>query len=185
MQGLEQVIATARLALGRGDPVRFVLAGGGSQSASIRAAAKDLPNVSFLGVLPDGVYASVLRAADILLLSERPTEVDASLPSKLTSYFAAGRPIVAAIPPQGASAREIGRSGAGLIVPAGEPAQLLDALARVRGDSALASQLAAAGPAFAEERTSAKACLHRAAAFVEAIAGHPRTPFTGHSWSKA
>ena len=185
MQGLEQVIEAARLAVGRGDPVRFVLAGGGSQSASIRAAAKDLPNVTFLGVLPDGVYASVLRAADILLLSERPTEVDMSLPSKLISYFAAGRPIVAAIPPQGASAREIGRSGAGLIVPAGEPALLLDAFARVRGDSALASQLAAAGLAFAEESTSATACLHHAAAFVEVIAGHSPTPLTTLSWRKA
>jgi glycosyltransferase involved in cell wall biosynthesis len=126
--------------------------------------------VTFLGVQPDGIHASLLRAADVLLLSELPTEVDTSLPSKLTSYFAAGRPIVAAIPPGGSSAREIGRSGAGILVPAGDPESLLGALASLRADTSLAADLARAGPTFAAAHTSAAACLDRASDLVDAIA---------------
>ncbi len=144
MQGLEQVVAVARAAAERGDPVRFVLSGGGNQAGAIRAAAHDLPNVSFLGVQPDGIHASLLAAADVLLLSERATQMDMSLPSKLTSYFAAGRPIVAAITPGGGSVREVERSGAGLVVAAGEPERLLEALARLRAEPALAAELTAA-----------------------------------------
>ncbi len=169
-QGLEQVIAAARAAVERGDPVRFVISGGGNQAGVIRAAAHDLPNVSFLGVQPDGIHASLLAAADVLLLSERATQIDMSLPSKLTSYFAAGRPIVAAIPPGGGSAREVEQSGAGLVVPAGEPERLLEALARLRVEPALVAELSTAGPAYAAASTSAAACLARAVALVDEIA---------------
>ena len=97
-QGLEQVIEAARIAADRHEFVRFVLSGGGSQAAAIQAAAGGLPNVDFLGFQPDGIHASLLDAADVLLLSERATQIDMSLPSKLTAYFAAGRPVVAAVP---------------------------------------------------------------------------------------
>ena len=141
-QGLEQVIAAARLAAERDEPVRFVLAGGGNQEADLRALGAGLPTLDFLGVQPDGLHASLLAAADVLLLSERPTQLDMSLPSKLTSYLAAGRPILAAVPAGGASAGEIERSGAGLLVPAGEPAAILAALTRLRSEPVLAAELA-------------------------------------------
>ena len=169
-QGLEQVVEAARTAVERGDPVRFVISGGGNQAGAIRAAAQDLPNVSFFGVQPDGIHASLLAAADVLLVSERATQIDMSLPSKLTSYFAAGRPIIAAIPTGGGSAREVERSGAGPVVPAGEPERLLAALARLRAEPALVAELAAAGPAYAEANTSAAACLARATALIDEIA---------------
>jgi glycosyltransferase involved in cell wall biosynthesis len=169
-QGLEQVIAAARLAAERGEPVRFVLAGGGNQEKALRVMGAGLPTLDFLGVQPDGLHASLLAAADVLLLSERPTQLDMSLPSKLTSYLAAGRPIVAAVPAGGASAREIERSGAGLLVPAGEPESILAALTRLRCEPALAAELAAAGPSYAAIHLSAAAGLARAVAFVDEIA---------------
>ncbi len=135
-QGLEQVVDAARLAAGREDPVRFVLAGGGNRAAAIGAAAAGLPNVDILGVQPDGIHASMLAAADVLLLSERASQIDMSLPSKLTSYFAAGRPILAAVPEGGATAFEVERSGAGVVVPAGQPEALLAALSQLREDPA-------------------------------------------------
>jgi glycosyltransferase involved in cell wall biosynthesis len=169
-QGLEQVIAAARLAAERGDPVRFILAGGGNQEEALRALGADLPTLEFLGVQPDGLHASLLAAADVLLLSERATQLDMSLPSKLTSYLAAGRPIVAAVPSGGASAREIERSQAGLLVPAGEAAAILAALTRLRSEPVLAAELAAAGPAYSAIHLSAAAGLARAVAFVDEIA---------------
>lgn len=171
MQGLEQVIAAAIAAEARGDPVHFVLSGDGNQAGLIRELALGLGNVSFVGLQPAGMHASLLAAADVLLLSERTTSTDMSLPSKLTSYFAAGRPVVAAVPAGGASAREIGRSRAGVVVPAADPEGLLNALALLRADPMRARALSAAGPLYARERTSAPACLARAVALVDEIAG--------------
>ena len=169
-QGLDQVIEAARIAADREEPIRFVLSGGGSQVAAIRAAAGGLPNVDFLGVQSDGMHASLLAAADVLLLSERASQIDMSLPSKLTAYFAAGRPIVAAVPASGESAREVRRSGAGFVVPAGEPQRLLEAVERLRTEPMVGAELGAAGPAHAEANTSAAICIARAMAFVDTIA---------------
>ncbi|MGH2511383.1 MAG: glycosyltransferase [Candidatus Limnocylindrales bacterium] len=169
-QGLEQVVDAARLAADRSEPIRFVLAGGGNQEAALRAMGADLPTLDFVGVQPDGVHASLLAAADVLLLSERPTQLDMSLPSKLTSYLAAGRPIVAAIPSGGASAKELERCGAGLVVEAGEPAAILAALGRLRSEPALAAKLGAVGPAYVAAHLSAGAGIARAIALVDEIA---------------
>ena len=169
-QGLEQVVGAARIAAEREEPVQFVLAGGGSQAEALRAMGAGLPTLAFLPVQPDGLYASLLAAADVLLVSERATQLDMSLPSKLTSYFAAGRPIVAAVSPNGSSAREVERAGAGVTVSAGDPSALLGALARLRADAVLTACLAVAGPPYAEAHLGAAACLARAAALVDMIA---------------
>jgi hypothetical protein len=59
-----------------------------------------------------------------------------SLPSKLTSYFFSGRPVLASVDPLGACAKEIIKTnGAGEIVPAGRPIQLADAIRRLKEDS--------------------------------------------------
>jgi colanic acid biosynthesis glycosyl transferase WcaI len=169
-QGLEQVVEAARLAKERGDPVRFVFSGTGSQEGAIRVAAADLDNVQFLGLQPDGVHASLLAAADVLLISERSSQVDMSLPSKLTSYYTAGRPVVAAVGMAGASAAEVQRSGSGLVVPAGQPEALLDALSRLRSDPDLAVRLGSAGRAYGAANVSAATCLARGAELVDKIA---------------
>jgi glycosyltransferase involved in cell wall biosynthesis len=170
-QGLEQVVDAARLAAEQGAPVRFVLVGDGSQAEALRQAARDLPTLAVLPVQLDGLHASLLAAADVLLLAERATQLDMSLPSKLTGYFAAGRPILATVPRNGSSAREIDRAGAGLTVPAGDPGSILEALAHLRADPMLSSRLATAGPLYAEAHVGAAACLTRAASLVDTIAG--------------
>jgi glycosyltransferase involved in cell wall biosynthesis len=169
-QGLEQVVEAARLAAERRDPVRFVFCGGGSQDVAIRAAARDLRNVDFLGLQTDGIHASLLAAADVLLLSERGTQIDMSLPSKLASYTAAGRPILAAVALAGGSAARVARSGAGIVVPAGQPDALLQALARLRRQPALGAKLAAAGELYAGTYTAAASCLAGAAGLMDLIA---------------
>ncbi len=111
----------------------------------------------------------MLAAADVLLVNERSSVVDMSLPSKLTSYFIAGRPVVASVVPRGATAREVTRSGAGLVVPADQPAALLSALDWLRHDPALAASLGAAGPVYAAQHLGADASLARAEAFVGSV----------------
>ena len=126
-QDLGNVLEAARLTTGRRD-LLYVLMGDGSQRRELEHQAEGLPNVRFLDPVANEQYVDVLRAADILLLNERASVVDMSLPSKLTSYFRAGRPVVAATAPGGATAQELARVGAAVTVPAGEPRRLADAI---------------------------------------------------------
>jgi glycosyltransferase involved in cell wall biosynthesis len=153
-QGLEQVVVAARAAVLSAPQVRFILLGEGSQRAALESASKDLPSVQFLPTQSADDYAQALMAADVLLLSERGTSVDMSLPSKLTAYCAAGRPIVAAVREGGATWTEVERIGAGLLVPAGDPTALLAALARLAGDPKMAAELGARGLDHAQGRYS-------------------------------
>ena len=102
-QDLGQVLAAARLAQHSAPDFRFVLLGDGNQRPNLEKKAAGLPNVSFMGTQIDTDYDLALRAADVLLVSERETVADMSLPSKLLAYFSAGRPIVAVVRPDGAT----------------------------------------------------------------------------------
>jgi glycosyltransferase involved in cell wall biosynthesis len=78
-------------------------------------------------------FGHALRAANILLVNQEPAVSDMCVPSKLVSYYMAGRPVIAAVDPGGITADEVRNAGAGVVVPAGDPARLLDevlALAR-------------------------------------------------------
>ena len=149
-QGLDQVVEVARRADTLESPVMFVLMGEGSQRAALEAKARRIKRLRFLPFQPEAEVPNVLDAADIFLVSERTTVIDMSLPSKLTSYFAAGRPIVAAVPPDGATAREVLRSGAGVIVPIGDADALNGVVARLREDPEWAGKLGAAGRRYSE-----------------------------------
>lgn len=168
-QGLEQLLDTARLAITAAPHLRFVLLGDGNQRAVLQRGAAQLGNVEFLPSQAGDTYAAALAAADVLVLSERPTVADMSLPSKLTAYCAAGRPIVAAVRAGGATFQEIQRSGAGVTVHAGDSAELLEAIIRLDGDAGLADRLGAAGAEYARTTLAAAAGLQRGQSFVEGL----------------
>ena len=160
-QGLEQVVDAARRADELGEPVRFVVVGDGSQRAELAASAAGISRIEFLPFQPEAELAAMLGAADALLVSERASVVDMSLPSKLTTYFASGRPIVAAVPDGGATATEVHRSGAGVVVPVGDPDALLGAMANLRGQPGATETLGAAGRAYAAATLGESAAMDR------------------------
>ncbi len=95
-QDLDQVLEAGRIADREGLPVRLVLMGDGSQRHSLIDRSTSIQRIEFRPFVPAEELPDVLAAADVLLLTERSSVRDMSLPSKLTSYFAAGRPVVAA-----------------------------------------------------------------------------------------
>jgi len=149
-QGLEQVVEAARRADVLAAPVTFVLMGEGSQKTALETRGRGVERLRFLPLQPEDEVPNVLDAADVLLVSERATVIDMSLPSKLTSYFGAGRPIVAAVPPGGSTAREILRSGGGIVVPIGDPDELNRVVERLKEDPQWAGSLGMAGRQYAE-----------------------------------
>ncbi len=144
-QGLSNVIAAARAANTAGEPVKFVLLGAGSELSRLKSEGADIPNLQFLAPLNDADFVSALSSADCLLVNELFGVAEMAVPSKLTSYFSAGRPVIAATDVAGITADEIRAADAGVVVPAGDPAALLDAAVSLGADPDRASQLGANG----------------------------------------
>jgi glycosyltransferase involved in cell wall biosynthesis len=168
-QGLENVIDAARLAERRRDQVRFVLMGDGSQRESLERLAAGVRTIDVVDPLPDADYVAALRAADVLLVNEREGMAEMSVPSKLTSYFSTGRPVVAATDPDSPTASEMRASGAGPIVPSGDPGALLGSVLTLAADAALAATFGAAARRFADEHFDAEKALARYDAWIDRI----------------
>ena len=132
-QGLDVVLAAAQ----RSPETLFVLAGDGSQRARLerRAGHDRLSNVQFLGRLRAEDYANVLRAADVLLVSQRESVRSMSLPSKLATYEATGLPIAAAVAADSETAAVLGSYPNARVVSPGEPDSLIDAIAQLAGSA--------------------------------------------------
>lgn len=144
-QGLTNVINTARLVEHSGDPVRFVLVGDGGERERLQALARGVGNLQFIPPLDDSDYAAALTSADILLVNELAGVSEMAVPSKLTSYFSAGRPVIAATDPAGITASEIRMADAGLVVAADDPEALRAAALELRDDPDRAATLGANG----------------------------------------
>lgn len=140
-QGLDNVVEAARLAEKRGDNVRFVLVGNGAERARLEAAGADISTLQFHPPLDDDQFAAALRAADVLLVNEKPGVSEMAVPSKLTSYFSAGRPVLAATDTTGITADEVRASEGGVVVPTGDPRALVDAAVTLAADKPLCRTL--------------------------------------------
>ena len=174
-QGLDQVLDVGRLADRDGVPVRLVLMGDGSQREMLVERAAGIRSLEFRPFVPATELSDVLAAADVLLLSERATVVDMSLPSKLTAYFAAGRPIVAAVHPAGASAQEVQRAGAGLTAAAGDADALLGAIMGVRGRPDGGRAMGESGRQYARERLGKAATLAQVDVIIDRLLDRTRS----------
>jgi glycosyltransferase involved in cell wall biosynthesis len=155
-QGLDQVIYVATRALAALPQSRFGLMGDGNERRALEAAAAGIPNVTFMPAAAEEEFPEILAAADVLLLSERPSLRDMSLPSKLTSYSVAERPIVAMVRADGATATEVRDSELGIVVAPDEPTRVLEALDRVQREWAERAPANSAGSRYSRSRAMAR-----------------------------
>ncbi len=95
----------------------------------------------------------------MLLVNEKPGVSEMSVPSKLTSYYASGNPVIAATEEGSVTAHEIAVAGSGLRVDPGRPDALLGGVLQLAQDEALAVQLGAAGMRFRERVLSEEAAI--------------------------
>jgi glycosyltransferase involved in cell wall biosynthesis len=158
-QGLENVVEAARLADRRHSPIVFVLVGDGGERQRLEHLAKGVERIKFVDPLGESDYRSALAAANCLLVNELPGVSSMAVPSKLTSYFDAARPIVAATDRGGITAGEIELASAGVVVPAGDPEALLEAVLELSRDPDRALGYATAGRRFRTETLEAGGAL--------------------------
>jgi glycosyltransferase involved in cell wall biosynthesis len=114
-QHLETLIEAARI-LDTESGINFYLVGHGNRENKLKELAFGMGNIHFLPSVSDEKFPAILAGADLLLVSERASQTEMSLPSKLTSYFFSNRPVIASVPTSGATAQYL--NGLALIVPA-------------------------------------------------------------------
>lgn len=184
-QGLENVVEAARLSGDTGAGVRFVLLGNGGERAKLEGLAQSIDQLEFMDPLPDEQFALALAAADVLLVNEKPGVSEMAVPSKLTSYFSTGRPVLAATDESGITAEEIRAAEAGVVVPAGAPSALLEAAVSLGRDAARADALGASARRYRETVLDESFAIDRFANLLEQLirGGHEQhgAPSTRHS----
>jgi colanic acid biosynthesis glycosyl transferase WcaI len=169
-QGLETVVAAAELA--RADrTLRFAFQGDGNQRDELeaRVAAARLQNVEFLPLARDDEFGSILAAADALLLNQRGSILNMSLPAKLATYFAAGVPVIAAVAEDDETAGELRRAEAGILVRPDDPRALLAGVGELRRDHARARSLGQSGARFAATHLDAGSVVSLVDSFLDSV----------------
>ncbi len=134
-QGLGVVIDAAQRS--RSDPdIVYLLVGDGAVRPALeaRVAAARLPNVRILPLQPESTFRELLAAADVALVTQQRVVADIVFPSKVLTLLAAGRPVIASLNASSEVARVVNEADAGLVVPAEDPATLLDAIRALRRD---------------------------------------------------
>jgi colanic acid biosynthesis glycosyl transferase WcaI len=96
----------------------------------------------------------VLAAADLHVVPLKTGLARSSVPSKLYSILAAGRPLVASVDPGTEVARTVEAAGAGLAVPPDDAEAFTKALRRLLDAPAEAEAMGRAGRAFVESWAS-------------------------------
>ena len=169
-QGLENVIDAARIADRENLPVRFVLMGDGNQRVQLEEAAQGVQRLQFMRGLPDLEFRSALAAADVLLVNEKPGVNEMAVPSKLTSYFSSGNPVLAATDSTSTTAQEIRASGGGVITESGDPHALLQAALALAADDVSSRRFGEAGRRYCTELLSEEYALDQYEMWVRRLA---------------
>lgn len=127
VQALDTIVGAAEIL--RDDNVRFVIVGSGSRGDWLarEVERRELQNVLLLGRFPPYCMPGIFAQSSALLVTLARNPVLArTIPSKLQTYFAAGKPLIASLDGEGAEI--VNQAGAGLSCPAEDPKALADAV---------------------------------------------------------
>jgi glycosyltransferase involved in cell wall biosynthesis len=161
VQGLETLMRAAEL-LRDEDDIRWVFVGDGSRRQWLQdeIARRGLEQKVFLlGPHPARAMPALFARAGAMLVSLKHDETMAlTLPAKVQSYLAAGRPIVGSI--DGEAARVIEESGAGWAAPADDAGGLAEIVKRMRSlPRAELDAMGARARAYSAARFARERCL--------------------------
>jgi len=126
--GLENVIAAARLLEQQQSTARIRLVGDGPEKQALIQLASDLETVSFEAPVPKRHIPDLMADADAILLSLRDVPIFryGVSPNKLYDAYALGRPVITTVP--GAINSEVEENRLGLTAPPCDPIALAGAI---------------------------------------------------------
>jgi len=134
--------------------VAFVINGGGAARPELERRARGLENLQFVDMAPKARLPEVLAAADVHVVPLKRGLAWSSVPSKLYSVLAAGRPIVASVDAGTEVERTLNQAQAGLAVPPDEAEAFTKAIRRLLDDPEGAEAMGVAGRRYVESWAS-------------------------------
>jgi colanic acid biosynthesis glycosyl transferase WcaI len=143
--------------------VRFMMIGEGVKKETLvnMARQQGLENMTFLPFQPRETLSEVMAAADVSLVTLNRASSPFSLPNKVFSIMASGRPILAVTPPESEVAQLIQAGECGVIVPPGEPDSLAGTILDLRSNPGRLERLGENGRALLESHFSRQQCVDR------------------------
>ena len=150
-QGLMNVVDAAELSQDMQDVV-WVLVGNGEERATIAEEIKRrmLKNIKLLPLQPVQTLSEMYSAADVLLLNQKAAVQDAVIPSKLLTYMAAGRAVIAAVSDRSEAAQQVRNAQCGLVIPSEKPEALVEAVLTLRETPTQRQEYGGSGKVYAE-----------------------------------
>jgi colanic acid biosynthesis glycosyl transferase WcaI len=133
-QGLDVIVEAA--ALNRSDDsMQFILVGDGAACGRIQHKVADLGllNVRFFPLLESEEFRGLLAASDVCLITQQRSVSEIAFPSKVVTYMAAGRPVIASVSFGSEIEQTVCESGAGVVVAPEDGKALLAAIQDLRG----------------------------------------------------
>jgi len=110
--------------------IRFMMMGDGMLRDSLiqKVAELKLSNFLFLPYQPYSLMPQIYAASDLCLVAQKSGIASVAVPSKVYRIMACARPVLAATVPASDLSNLIAESGSGIIVEAGAPQSLADAI---------------------------------------------------------
>jgi colanic acid biosynthesis glycosyl transferase WcaI len=141
-QNLSDVLTMAKYEELPGD-IRFVIVGEGfgRQKLEQEAINSGLTNVEFADFFPENQLPLLLASANVSLVMMKPEVVNESVPSKVASIMASGRPILGVVPTESDTWKIIAESNSGLCVKPGCFDDFLSAILALYHDRELDAQM--------------------------------------------
>lgn len=143
----------------------------GAAADGLREQAKQegLTNLDVRGWLPFNSLSKALAGADALVVILEPDASIFSVPSKVLTYMAIGRPILGALPAANLAARLIIDNEAGFVTTPGDASGLVDAARKIASDPNAAAMMGRKARAYAERAFNIDTITDRFEAIFEGI----------------
>ena len=159
------------LAEGIRDAARVVVVsqGSGAEWLKEEKRTRSLANLTIHPYQPKHELPALYAAATVLVAVLEEEAGVFSVPSKVLTYLAAGRPLLLAVPQSNLAARIVVESGAGLVVPPKDPSGLVEAARSLLGDVSQRTNMGVAARAYAERTFAIDAIADRFESVLEQV----------------
>ena len=157
-QGFETLVEAGERA---GNGIEVEIAGEGNAACHVRELAKASERVSVRPPVARDEFPALLASADAHVVIQRGVSAGANLPSKIATYLASGRPIVASIDLGTPAAELLRASGGAMIVPPDSPGALAQAMRTLHDRPELRDELARRGRVYAVQHLAKDPALQR------------------------
>jgi hypothetical protein len=133
--------------------------GGGNQLENLKELANNVNNVCFIPPVSEADLSNLMQAADLLLVHEKPGVKHMSIPSKLTTYYLSGSPVLVCSEPDSLAGRAVIENKTGIWVQSGNPMELLNRIDSLNLEES--EKVAKQAKRFAEENLGKNSALNQ------------------------